>query len=332
MHKKIIALFLAMALAVTGLTGCSIFGTKVVLTTSLTDSTVCRVGEETVSVAQAKVFLMNYRNSYEKVYGKGIIKVSDGNQSLEKYTKKTTLSVLAKMKTMKLLAEKMKISLSKEENEKVRKAAAEYYKSLSKGDLSVLSVNEEAIEELYRDMAVATKLYTDLTGGVSSEVSDDDARVMLVKQLVVADAATAKTVEKKLKAGTAFENLISYYSNETGDTIALYRQKMSDTAYQVLKQLDDEEVSHCIQENGKYYFYKIVSRIDRELTNENKSVILKEWARAAFDTVYQKFCKKLSSDYNEEVWEDISLKEGKECTTSSFFEVFDKHLGYLKQE
>lgn len=332
MHKKIIALFLLCTLAFTGLTGCSIFGTKVVLTTSLTDSTVCRVGEETVSVAQAKVFLMNYRNSYEKVYGKGIIRVSDGTQSLEEYTKRTTLSVLAKMKTMVLLAEKMKITLTKEETEKVHKAAAEYYKSLTKGDLSVLSVKEETIEELYVDMALATKLYTNLTGGVSSEVSDDDARVMLVKQLVVADASTARTVEKKLKAGTSFESLTSYYSSETGDTIALYRQKISDTAYEVLKQLDDEEVSHCIQENGKFYFYKIVSRIDRELTNENKNVILKEWARAAFDTVYQKFCKKLNADYNKEAWEEISLKEGTECTTTSFFEVFDKYLGYLKQE
>lgn len=333
MKKKTgLLLLLVLALVSGAMSGCSFFGNKIVLTTNITGATVLKINDESVSVEEAKVFLYNYRNCYENVYGRGLFKTIGGKNSLESYTKKTTLNVLAKMKTMVLLAKKKKISLSKEEEQKIHAAAQEYYKSLSKEDKSVLSVSRDTIEGLYTDMVIATKLYTQLTGGIDGEVSDEAARVMLVKQIVVSDAQTAKTVKKKLKDGVSFENLQNVYSNEASDVVALYRQKMSETTASVLIRLNDDEISHCIQENGKYYYYKIVSKIDRELTNENKNVIRKLWAKDAFDSVYQKFCNGLASNYNESAWKDISLEEGENCRTDSFFAVFEEHLGYLKQD
>ncbi|SFQ06899.1 foldase protein PrsA [Lachnospiraceae bacterium XBB1006] len=328
--KRIAVITLTGALLLPTLTGCK--APKVVWTTSMGHSTVCRVGDERVSLSEAKLFLLNYRNLYANTYGKDVWKIGTGEQSLEAHTKKTTLSTLAKMKTMVLLAKEKKVTLTAEENKQVKKAAEAYYKSLTEKDVDALDVSQEDVEEIYADMALATKLYTGLTGGVDDEVSDDDARVMVVKQIVVNDEATAKVVEKKLRKGSGFDNLASYYNTETAQDVTLYRQKMSNTMYLALMGLGDGEVSECISENGKYYFVKVVEKINRELTNKNKELILKQRAKAAFDNVYQNFCKEKNSEVNDEVWDAVTFKEDKDCTTAEFFAVFENYLGYLKRE
>lgn len=328
--KKIAMLTLVGAVLTPSLSGCG--GVKVVWTTSMGGSTVCRVGDERVSLTQAKLFLLNYRNLYAQTYGKDVWKIGKGEQSLEAHTKKTTLSTLAKMKTMVLLAKEQKLTLSTEEQDKVKKAAEAYYSTLTEADKDALDASEKDVAELYEDMALATKLYTRLTGGVNDEVSDDDARVMVVKQIVVNDEDTAQIVSKKLANGSGFDSLASYYSTEAADEITLYRQKMSNSMYLALMGLSDGEVSDCVTENGKYYFVRVITKIDRELTNRNKEVILKQRAKEAFDNVYQNFCKEKNSDVNESVWNEVTFFEDKKCTTSNFFTIFEEYLGYLKQE
>ncbi|MBE5905911.1 MAG: hypothetical protein E7277_03830 [Lachnospiraceae bacterium] len=329
--KRLAVLTLTGALLTPMVSGCS-FPAKIIWTTSIGDSTVCRVGDESVSLSEAKLFLLNYRNMYANTYGKAIWKIGKGDRSLEAHTKETTLSVLAKMKTMVLLAKEQKVTLTAKEESLVKKAAEVYYKSLSDADKDALEVSEEDVAKVYADMALATKLYTGLTGGVNEEVSDDDARVMVVKQIVVNEEKVANTVAKKLEKGAGFDSLASYYSTESTEEITLYRQKMSNQMYLALMGLSDGDVSDCVSENGKYYFVKIITKIDRELTNQNKEVILKQRAKDAFDNVYQNFCKEKNSDVNEKVWDDVTFQEDTECTTSQFFTVFEKYLGYLKRE
>lgn len=314
------------------LCGCSIGNTQVVWTSQLNNSTVFRIKNEDCSLSEAKVLLVNYRNMYEDIYGSGVWTEDHDGTSMEDDVKDVTLNQLAKMKAMVLLAQEKGILLSEEEEKAVSQAAEAYYESLSREEIRYLDVSKLSLTELYSDLALATKLYTKLTGGVDEEVSDDDARVMVVRQIVVTDKDTAKVVEKKIKKGESFESLASYYSSVSNSKVTLYKQDNSDAVNEALASLGEGEVSRCVEEDGKYYFYQVVEKIDRELTEENKNTIVKERASEAFDQVYEQFCKDLPSTYNHKLWDAFSIDTEAELNTDSFFELFDQYLGFLKQE
>ena len=330
--KKVRTAVASAMVCVTLLCGCGIGNTEVVWTSQLNDSTVFRIQNEDCSLSDAKVFLVNYRNLYADIYGSRTWQEDHSGKSMEDYVKDVTLNQLAKMKTMVLLAQEKGISLTEEEEKAVSEAAETYYDSLSKEEIRYLNVSRTSLTELYSDLALATKLYTKLTGGVDEEVSDDDARVMVVRQIVLTDEETAKTVEKKIEKGESFESLASYYSSSSNSKITLYKQDNSDAVNEALASLGDGDISQCVEEDGKYYFYEVVEKIDRELTEENKITIVKERASETFDNVYAQFCSNLSSTYNHKLWDEFTVDAEVKLTTDSFFDVFEQYLGFLKQE
>lgn len=314
------------------LCGCSIGNTQVVWTSQLNGTTVFRIKNKDCSLSDAKVVLVNYRNLYQEIYGDEVCKNDSNGKSMEAYVKDVTINQLAKMKTMVLLAEEKGISLSEKEKKAVSKAAEAYYESLSREEIRYLDVSKLSLEDLYGDLALATKLYTKLTGGVDEEVSDDDARVMVVRQIVLTQPETAELVEKKIKKGESFDLLASCYSTVSNTKVTLYKQDNPEEINEALSGLGDGDISRCVEVDDKYYFFQVEEKIDRELTEQNKVTIVKQRASETFDNVYAQFCKDLSSTYNHKLWDAFTIDAGVDLNTDSFFEVFDQYLGYLKQE
>ena len=65
MGKRLLAGLLAACMLT--LSGCGIGNTQIVLSEELSPKEVFRIGEETVTVAQMKVYLCNYQNLYDKI-------------------------------------------------------------------------------------------------------------------------------------------------------------------------------------------------------------------------------------------------------------------------
>lgn len=330
-RKRLVAAGLSLCLATGCLTGCGVGDVEVVWSQNLGSNTIFRIGSKSCKLYEAKVFLATYRKLYENIYGSKVWNQKHNGTSLEDYVKSVTLTELAKMKSLVLLAENQKEKLSEQEMKNVSKVAEKYYKSLSKEEKAYFDVGENEIEDLYTEYALAMKIYTKLTGGMKEEVSDDDARVMKVRQIVVSDEQTAKTVEKRLKNGEDFGALASYFNKSLNVEVLLYKQKLSQVVAESLAELDEGEVSSYIADGGKYYFFEMVNKIDRELTEENKQVIVKERATKAFDDVYESFVNKLGSSYNEEVWDSFHLSNDLKLSPVSFFELFKEQFGYKSE-
>lgn len=330
MKKRIVSALLLGTILLGGmnLTGCSKPALDFVWTSSLSNSTVFKVGDEAVKINEAKLVLANYKNLYEEIYGDDVWNQKHGDSTMEDYVKELTISELAKMKVIVQLANKDKVTLSEAEEKKVEAAAEEYYATLSEDDLDGLDVSKSDIEKLYYDYTLASKLYNKLTGGVVEEVSDDDARVMRVYQIIVDDISLAEEIQEKIDAGVEFTSLVNSYSTTLGE-IKLYKQNMDDAIAKELSQLNDGDVSGCIHSNNKFYFYKVISKIDRELTDQNKETLIKERAAKAFDTEYAEYLESIKSTLNEKAWNDVSLKKEKSITTSSFFKIWDEYCGNI---
>lgn len=323
--KKTAVLLAAFTLASAGISGCKIGKTEVVLSTELGEEDVFKINGRICSLADAKVFLTNYQNIYGKVYNVNLWEHDFGENSLEQYVKDLTISQLAKIISMDFLAEQQEVSLTEEELAQVKKAGKAYYDSLSKAEIQYMGVSEESIIELYRQYGLANKLYAYLTLGINDEVSDDEARVMEAVQIVVTDKADADAVTKALKEGTDFLTLANTY-DESGQTERTFgRGELPAAVEEAAFALGANEVSKAIETEDGYYFIKCINNYNQELTDANKQVILEKRRKEAFQDVYEAYIATISSEFNEELWENIEIEVNEEIQTKSFFEVYEEY-------
>lgn len=307
------------------LCGCRLGNTEVTLTTGLSSNEVFRIGKETVSISEAKVYLCNYQNIYGNVYGLNLWDNDDHKEGLQQYVKEVALSEMTRIVAMAQMAREKDISLTEEEQDSVELAAETYYESLTEEERSYMEVRQSTIEGLYEDYALAQKVYESLTTGVNQEVSDDEARVMQAYVIYVKEQTRAAEVQAQLDSGRDFLSVAADY-NETAETERTFgRGELPQEVDEVAFQMENDQVSEGIGTEEGYYFLKCINKFDQELTDQNKSQIVKKWEKEAFEEEYQAFVSEQTSSLNEEVWEELELQTDGTITTNSFFQVFEQY-------
>lgn len=306
--------------------GCRIGNREIVVSGTLTDKQVFKIDKTACGLKEARVYLTNYQNIYGTAYGIDLWKHDFGKNSLEKYVKDITLEKLAYVVTMDLLAESRGVALTEEETAQAGEAAKEYYASLSQEEIGYLGVTESDMIEYYSHYALAHKLYQSLTSSVNEEVSDDEARVIELMQIFVKDETKASEVAAKLANGDDFASVANNYNQLSAIQVTVARDELPEEVEQVAFQLDDGETSGKIQTDSGYYFVKCLNKYNEELTEANKSNIVEKREKEAFDDVYSAYVSGLSSDLNQELWDNLELDTSGAISTDSFFEVFEKYF------
>ena len=305
--------------------GCQIGNRQIVVSGSLSDKQVFKIGSATCGVKEAKVYLTNYQNIYGMAYGLNLWEHDFGDDSLTQYVKDITLEELTHVVCMDLLAESQEVSLSEEEKANVASAAKEYYASLSEDEVAYLAVTESDIAEYYAHYALAQKLYHSLTNGVNDEVSDDEARVIEIMQIYVTDETKAAEVLSKLKNGDDFASVANNYNQLSSIQVTVSRDELPAEVEKVAFDLDNGEISDEIPVDHGYYFIKCLNKYDEELTEANKSNIVEKREKEAFDDIYNEYVSGLSSYLNQNLWDELELDTDASIATDSFFEVFEKY-------
>lgn len=322
---RILAVFLLLALQ---LAGCQLGDTQVMVSAGFSDNDVFKIKNEVCTLPEARVVMTNYQNMYATMYGIDLWKHKFGSNDLENYVKDLTISRLAQIMAMDFLAEEKDISLSKEEKGKIQEAAEEYYNSLNDTEKEYMHVKQGDIEILYKRYGLANKLYTHLTQGVDDEVSDDEARVMEAQQIFVTSKEKAKEVAGQLKEGTDFLSVANIYNEASEIEVTFGRNDVAPEVEKVAFSLENDQVSRRIKTDKGFYFLKCINHYNQEKTDDDKSVILEKRRKEAFDDVYMEFLDTLSSEFNEQVWEQVKVEVNQEVKTDSFFEVYEKHCDW----
>lgn len=320
------ALVLTLALAV-GMNagGCRLKGKEVVINPKLSGNEVFCIDKTSCSLAEARVILLNYQNIYGTVYGVNLWQQDLGDNSLEQYVKDLTISQLAKVISMDLLADEQGISLTDEEQDRLREAAKKYYDSLNKKEIAYMGVKESDIAKLYRQYGLADKLYQSLTAGVREEVSDDEARVMTAQEIFVTSKEKADAVAAGLTQGTDFLALAGTYNEAEQTEVSFGRGDRPKAVEEVAFALAKDTISGAIETDNGYYFIKCINNYDQELTDANKQTILERRKKEAFDDVYDAFVAQTPSRMNEKLWDGVKLKFSDELKTDSFFAVYEEY-------
>lgn len=306
----------------------------------LSDTEVFRIGDNVCTLPELKVYLTTAQKQYENILGVDMWERDFGGVTLESYLKETILGQIAQIKTMTLLAEEYKVTLDEQEEKKVSKAANKYFSSLNEKEIAYMGITEEEVATLYREYALANKVYEEITKDVDKEVSDDEARKITVQQILFAfdeESTDSKKSEQYKKAQTVLKQVqaqgadfMDIAEKNSEDEVIEYtfgkgekEKPLEDAAFN----LDTDQISDIIETSYGYVIIKCTSNFDRAETDANKAAIVEQRKTKAFDDVYNEFVNRQASQFNDKLWEKITFTEDKDVTNMTFFEVYNQVFG-----
>ena len=320
--------------------------TEVVLTSDFIEDEVFRLEGHPCMKNEVMVYLVNSENQYSEVFGDQIWSVPVGEGTLEDSYKENILARIAQIKTMNLLAAQREVTLDDEEEAKVMAAAREYYESLSQAERDYMDVDMDVIAKLYREFAIANKLYETITADVNPEISDDEARTITVRTILVktykidpagnrieytdeekkSALARIAQIQQKLNDGVAFEVLAADYNEDTQDEYSFGRGVMPKEFEEAAFNLGVGEISDIVETEYGYHLIYCVTTFNPEETDANKVKIVEKRKHEAFDEVYNNFVTTLTSNLNKPLFDSIHYDSGGVVKTTDFFEVYDKYF------
>lgn len=321
--------------------------TKLVLYTGFKKDEVFRIETMSCMLPEIMIYLTNTQDQYESVFGKEIWKTNLDGVTLEENVKETVLAQLAQVKTMNLLAEKHGVTLDEEEQRKVQEAAAAYYASLNETERDVLQADEETIEKLYAEFALANKVYEYIIKDINPEISDDEARTITVQYVLIKTYTrdgTGKRIEYSESAkedalrqareilemarveDADFEELVLQYSEGEKGSYSFGKGETDAAFEEAAFNLETGEISGIVETSYGYNIIKCINTFNREETDENKVKIVEKRREEVFGQEYDAFITSLTRTLNEPLWKQVTFIENEEVTTRDFFDIYNKYF------
>lgn len=318
--------------------------TKIVLTTGFDKDEVFRIEKTSCHLPEIMVYLTNMQNRYENTFGDQIWEASYEGVSLEDNVKETVLARIAQIKTMNLMAAEQEITLTDTELERAKSAGKQYYNSLTETEREVLGVDENLLQQMYEEYALANKVYQNLIADINPEISDDEARTITVQQILIRtyyidskgekveydDAKKQELFKKaqeayeKVSNGADFSTLITEYSDDETETYSFGKGMYDPTFEKAAFDLGTDEISNIVETPYGYHIIKCISTFNKEETDINKQKIVEQRRKEVFNEQYSEFVAGLTRNLNQELWDQVTFVENSQVTTSSFFDIFQE--------
>ena len=281
------------------------------------------------SDAQIMLVVATERNRYRNVYTDQIwqVEVDDEGTLFQTYLMKSIQNFLQELKTMNRLADERGIKLTGQEKEQLEKLAEDFYGSLTEGDLEYTGIDEEGIYDFYVEYHLANKLVDELTKDVNLEISDSEAKVIRVQEIVLSDESQAQEVYGQAAAeNTDFLSLARSVSEDKEIERSVGRGERSKEYEDVVFALETGGISPVISEDGRFYIVKCLDDYDEEATLERKKKLAATRKNQVFRQIYDSFVSEASVEIKSDVWNEISLSEECASTTTGLFEIYQETM------
>jgi foldase protein PrsA len=285
------------------------------------------------SDAAAMLVIATERNRYRDVYTDQVwqVQVDADGTTFQEYLLNEIRDFLRELKTINLLADERDLRLNGQEKDQLLALAEQYYDSLTKEDRNYIGADKDDIYDLYEQYYRANKLVDELTGNVDLEISDSDAKMIRVQEIVLSDEAEAQQVCEQASSGsTDFLSLAQAVSENPEIEKTVGRNERPAEYEDVVFSLETGEISPVISMDGSYYIVRVTSDYDEAATQERKEKLMRQRKSLAFRQIYDKFAEEYPVEMDSKIWTASILEKGNDSTTTSFFSMYEEVIGSVK--
>lgn len=320
--------------------------TDIVFTTGLSSKELFKIGNDRCKISEAKILLLTMQRQYEKLFGKDNWNQQFSNGTIGDYVKQQVVTQLSQIKSMNLMAAKNQITLSSEEKEKALAAAKEYNAAVSDAQRKELGINEDEVISLFQQYALANKLYHELIKAVNTEISDDEARIIQVQQILFktykedengnqikmteeernALNEKAYQVWERVRAGEDFGTLAAEFTDDSTIQYTIGRGEMPDNFEEAAFNLKSNEVSQIIETDYGLHIIKCISNYQQSETDANKKVIYEQRCSELFNQKYDAFMEDVSLEFNQKAWSKVEFVNSEKAIDVDFYEIYNKYF------
>ena len=328
MGYRLAAAAVAAVLAV-GSSGCRVGNEEVTISRGMADDEVFLIDGKVCPLPVMKLLLMNNMNLHGESYGIDLLQNEDlkVQKKFEQYVKKISMDEITRVYSMVALANAQGVTLTDEQKELAQWAGEDCFQSLTDEEVAYLNISQENVQDIYEKYALADKLYQSLVQDVNEEVSDDEARVMEVRQIYTTNEEQARKALADLEAETEFSTVAANYNEADEISLTLQRGMLPEEAETVVFSMEDGEISDLIETDQGYYIFCCDNKFDEEQTQIHKQDIVEQRKQEAFHSVYDPFVETIHSKLNESVWDDLSVREMEKYSFADFDVMYEKYLG-----
>ncbi len=269
------------------------------------------------------------RNRYQQLYTDQIwgTVVSEDGTTFQDYLLEQIQLFSKDLLVIGAMAEEYGIPLENGEKEQLRRLAQDYYGQLTQGDKAYTGADEEDVLSLYQMYYLASKTVDQLTKDADLEISDNDAKVIEVLQIVLLDLETAReTAGRVMEEGADFAAIARAVSCEGEIQRKLGRGEAGPLLEEGAFSLSTGEISPIIQEAGRFYILKCLNDYDQEATLKRKEELSLLRKDRAFRSLYEDFLKEHPVTISDQVWSDIRCETQADTTTTNFFELYQEYF------
>lgn len=311
-----------------GSSGCRVGDEEVTISRGMADNEVFLIDGKVCTLPVMKLVLMNNMNLHGESYGIDLLQNEDlkVQKKFEQYVKKTSMDEITRVYSMVALANAQGVTLTDEQKELAQWAGEDCFKSLTDEEVSYLAITEEQVQDIYEKYALADKLYRVLVQDVNEEVSDDEARIMEVRQIYTTNEEQARKAVADLKAETEFSTVAANYNEADEIMLTLQRGMLPEEAEEIAFSMENGEISDLIETDQGYYIFYCDNKFDEEQTQIHKKDIIEQRKQEAFHSVYDSFLETINSKLNESVWTNISIREMEQYSYEDFYVIYEKYL------
>ena len=279
-----------------------------------------RKSEREYGKAETMVIVTTERLRYEELYTDKIwdTVVDESGTTFEETLLSQIHDFLKELKTMSRMADEEKVTLSGKERELAKQAAAQYMKELKNAGESS-EIDKDVVESLYEDYWKTEKLVETLTGSVNLEVSDSEAKVITVDEIVLSDKDKADEALKKVQMeGTDFMTVAKEVSEDQEIEKKISRGLRPEAYEKAAYALATGEISDVIEADGKYYILRCVNDYDEAATKVRKEEMVREKRNEVFYETYSSTRRRSISRRMTACGRISSITDG-ERTSADFF-------------
>lgn len=289
---------------------CTVLGLAACGKSRMKENDLLQIGDEVFTRQEAMVFLLSQHSIYTADYGEKVWSVQLSNGSFESYVKEAMLDYLERLFLTDCAAKEAGIVLSVTEKAAVDKAAGLFFAELNEETIQKTGLTREICVQAYSRYARAQIYFRKVLGRTPNEVSDEEARAVLLQIVSVRKSMGIKTAQSILEKITEGASATEAIRDVAG--AALRRETVIRGTYPrefdtVVFALKKDQWSPVISLADEYALVQCLSVYEAEATALNKAAMEKEKRESELRDAVLSYAGNITLVMNPAAWEDISL-------------------------